>query len=86
MSIVGGVVIFTITWMLVLFTVLPWGVKPQSEDEGEIEPGTVESAPSNPRIWTKFAMTTVITTLLFIIVWTIVDLDLFDIRAYFQDI
>lgn len=86
MSFVGGIVIFCITWMVVLFTVLPWGVRPQGEEEGEIEPGTAESAPVNPRIWTKFALTTVITTLIFVIIWTIFELELFDLRAFFQDI
>ena len=86
MSLVGGIVIFCITWMVVLFTVLPWGVKPQSDEEEEMEPGTVESAPANPRIWMKFGITTVITTLIFIIFWTIIELELFDFRAFFQDI
>lgn len=85
MSVIGGIVIYTITWMLVLFTVLPWGVRTQQEAEDEVEPGTVESAPVNPRIWTKFAITTVITTLIFIIIWTIIDLELIDFRAFFQE-
>ncbi len=84
MSIIGGIVIYTITWMLVLFTVLPWGVRTQQESDDEVEPGTVESAPVNPRIWTKFAVTTVLTTLIFIIIWTIIDLELIDFRAFFQ--
>jgi len=84
MSIVGGIVIFVITWIVVMFTVLPWGVRTQEEAEGDIEPGTVESAPVRPRIWFKFAITTVITTLIFIIVWTIVWLEIIDIRAFFQ--
>ena len=86
MSLVGGIVIFCITWMVVLFTVLPWGVRPQGEEEGEIEPGTVESAPANPKIWTKFALTTVITALIYIIIWTIIELELIDFRAFFQNI
>lgn len=85
MSVIGGIVIYTITWMLVLFTVLPWGVRTQQEADDEMEPGTVESAPINPRIWTKFAITTVLTTLIFIIIWTIIDLELIDFRAFFQE-
>ena len=86
MSLVGGIVIFCITWIVVLFTVLPWGVRPQGEEEGEIEPGTVESAPANPRIWMKFALTTLITVLIYIIIWTIIELELIDFRAFFQNI
>jgi predicted secreted protein len=84
MSVVGGLVIFIITWMVVLFTVLPWGVRTQEESDEGVEPGTVESAPVKPRIWLKFAITTVITILIYIIIWTIVDLELIDFRAFFQ--
>ena len=84
MSLVGSIVIFCIIWLVVLFTVLPWGVKTQGESGEKIEPGTVESAPVNPRIWMRFAVTTLIAAVLFAIVWTFVDLELFDFRAYFQ--
>jgi predicted secreted protein len=84
MSIVGGVVIFVVTWILVLFMVLPWGVRTQEESDEEVEPGTVESAPVNPRIWTKFAITTGITVCFFVIILTIFELELIDFRAFFQ--
>lgn len=83
MSIVGIIVVFSVTWMLVLFMVLPWGVRSQAE-AGEIVPGTVESAPVKPRIWTKFAITTLITGIIVAIVWGVVEYDLLDLRAFFQ--
>lgn len=79
MTLAGGFVIFTITWMVVLFTVLPWGIKTSEEANEPIEPGSAESAPVNPRIWTKFGITTVITSFLFAIVWAT---DRFDIVNY----
>ena len=44
MNLVGGVVIFLISWWICLFVVLPIGVRGQFED-GEIEDGTEEGAP-----------------------------------------
>ena len=45
MNLVGGVVIFLISWWICLFAVLPIGVRGQFED-GEIEEGTEEGAPA----------------------------------------
>ncbi|WP_334129243.1 DUF1467 family protein [Sneathiella sp.] len=84
MSIIGSVVVFLVTWMLVLFMVLPWGVRPQGEEDEPIVPGTAESAPVKPKIWTRFAITTLVTCIIFAAIWVAVDLDVFDLRAYFQ--
>ncbi len=81
MTIAGSVVIFCITWMVVLFTVLPWGVRSHLEENAEIEPGTVESAPVRPQILKKFAITTLITAILFGVFWASVEFDLIDYRS-----
>lgn len=44
MNLVGGVVVFLISWWICLFAVLPIGVRGQFE-EGEVEEGTEEGAP-----------------------------------------
>jgi len=80
MTIVGGIVVFCITWMVVLFTVLPWGVRSQLEEE-DVEPGTVESAPVNPQIWKKFAITTLVTSILFALFWASIEFDWIDYRG-----
>jgi predicted secreted protein len=85
MTLVGGIVIFSISWMLILFMVLPWGVRGFHESDEEIEPGSVESAPIAPRIWTKFAITTIITGVLFAIIWATAEYDLIDYRSLFLD-
>ncbi|MBE7637583.1 DUF1467 family protein [Sneathiella sp. P13V-1] len=79
MGFVTGLVVYSIMWFVVLFTVLPWGVRTQQE-EGEVEPGTAESAPVNPAIWKKLLITTIVTALLFGIFYTIVEMDLFNFR------
>ena len=58
MDLFGGIVVYVIIWWLVLFTVLPWGVRPP-EAPGK---GHATSAPARPRLLIKFAITTVIAT------------------------
>jgi predicted secreted protein len=54
------VAIFLLIWFVVLFTVLPWGVRQSSEPEPGHDPG----APSNPRLGRKAIITTAISLLL----------------------
>lgn len=68
MSIGSGVAIYFIIWWLVLFAVLPWGVRTQAED-GDVVPGSAPSAPSAPRMAKKVLFTTVIAAVLFGIVY-----------------
>lgn len=65
MDLFGGIVVYIIVWWLVLFTVLPWGVRPPAEP-GK---GHATSAPARPRLLLKFAITTVIAAGL----WFVVD-------------
>lgn len=61
------IVVYIMLWWLVFFTILPIGVKSQSEhaeEGGEIVPGTPESAPIKPRMWIKLLATSLITAVL----------------------
>jgi len=58
MDLFGGIVVYVIVWWLVLFTVLPFGVRPP-DVPGK---GHATSAPARPRLLLKFAITTVIAT------------------------
>jgi predicted secreted protein len=51
--------IFFLIWWVVLFAVLPWGVKSQHEREG-IAPGTDPGAPTQARVGWKLLWTTVV--------------------------
>ncbi len=51
-----GIVVFVIIWWLVLFCVLPWGVR----QPHTLEAGHAAGAPENPRMWLRFAVTTLI--------------------------
>jgi predicted secreted protein len=59
-----GLAVFFLIWWVVLFAVLPWGVRSQHE-QGEIAPGTDPGAPVMPRLGRKLLWTTLVTAVIF---------------------
>lgn len=55
---------YFITWWVVLFAVLPFGVRSQDE-AGSTEAGTDPGAPVLPRLLSKLMWTTIVTTVVF---------------------
>jgi predicted secreted protein len=64
MAIATAVAIYFLIWWIVLFAVLPWGVRSQGDDS---PPGTDPGAPTVPRLRSKLIWTTAVTT----VVWAI---------------
>jgi len=58
------VAIYFIIWWLVLFTVLPWGVRSQQE-QLDVVPGTDPGAPAIHGLRKKVIWTTVVATIVF---------------------
>jgi predicted secreted protein len=73
MSLISALAIYFIIWWLVLFVVLPFGVRSQIE-AGAVTPGTDHGAPARPRIARKFAITTVIAAIVFAAVYIVFSL------------
>jgi len=65
MNLFTGIMTYVIIWMLVLFTVLPIGVRTPADLGRKADAGHAASAPVNPRIGFKFLLTTLIATALF---------------------
>ncbi|WP_246802406.1 DUF1467 family protein [Hyphomicrobium sulfonivorans] len=63
-----AVAIYIFIWWIVLFAVLPFGVRTQAED-GHVVPGTVESAPAKPRLLRIFLINTLVASVVFAIVY-----------------
>ncbi len=61
----AGIVMFLLTWILVLFTVLPFNVRTQDEDK-DVSWGTEPGAPSQSRIGFKMVVTTGITAVIWV--------------------
>ena len=69
MSLVSGLAVFFIMWWLVLFMVLPWGVRTAEESGDEVVPGHAPSAPQLPRLKQKLIWTTLVTAVCFGLFW-----------------
>ena len=59
MSTTTAVAIYFLIWWVVLFAVLPWGVRSQHEG-GDIVPGTDPGAPTIPNLRWKLVWTTLL--------------------------
>jgi predicted secreted protein len=73
---VSAVVVFIVIWWLVLFMVLPFGVRRTEATEAGHDPG----APTQPMLWRKAAATTAITVVLFAIVYVIAEYELISLQ------
>ena len=77
MSITGLAIIYIIIWWIVFFAILPIDVdrikihKVEGEDPG---------SPENPKMLKKFIYCTVITTILFVIIYLLMKFEYFNLR------
>lgn len=71
MSVSLGIALYFIIWWVTLFAVLPFGLRTQA-DEGEVVPGTPESAPARARMLRIFAINTVVSSVVFFCVWLVI--------------
>lgn len=76
MTTFGLIVVFVMIWWIVLFMVLPIGVRPQQE----VVPGTSASAPARPRILLRMAVTTIIAGILTWSVYLVFESELIQLR------
>jgi predicted secreted protein len=63
-----AIAIYFLIWWVVLFAVLPWGVRAQGEGGA---PGTDPGAPVITNLKAKLAWTTIVTTVIFTAFWGI---------------
>jgi predicted secreted protein len=71
MTLSFAIAIYVLIWWVVLFAMLPIGVRTQAE-EGEVSLGTAESAPHRPRLLPKMLATTVVASVVFAAVYVII--------------
>jgi predicted secreted protein len=64
LSVPLAIAIFVTIWFVVLFAVLPFGIRSQHE-AGDFVPGTDPGAPVAPRLLAKALWTTAISALIF---------------------
>ena len=71
MTLSFAIAIYVVICWVVLFAMLPIGVRTQAE-EGDVSPGTPESAPHQPRLLPKMLATTVVASIVFAAVYVII--------------
>jgi predicted secreted protein len=83
MSLTLGIAVYILMWWVVLFAVLPLGVRTQGED-GVIVPGTPESAPTQPRFLRILLLTTLVTSALFAAFWATIRFELIEVAHWLR--
>jgi predicted secreted protein len=82
MGIVSAIVVFLIIWWTALFCVLPWGNRPDENPDV----ANAKSAPANPRIMRKFLITTLLTCVLWLIVYGLIQSDVISFHDMAHDL
>jgi len=70
MTLPTAIAIYFLIWWLMLFAVLPFGVRSQHEG-GDMAPGTDPGAPVIPRLWWKLLWTTILSGVVFAILYVV---------------
>ena len=72
MNLVSLLAIYFVVWWIVLFAVLPFGVRTQDE-EGQVTLGTTHSAPTRPLLARKAIATSLVAAVIVGAFWVAVD-------------
>ena len=84
MGLTGSIIVYVMIWWIIFFSVLPFGIKSNKEVFKDKIGGMDPGAPKNPKIAKKFLITTFITTIIFIVIYYLVEIDLLNLREYLQ--
>ena len=84
MGITGSIIVYVLIWWIVFFSLLPVGIQSKKEKFIEKIEGIDPGAPNNPKIARKFLITTIITSIIFIVIYYLVESNLLNLREYLQ--
>ena len=84
MGITGSIIIYVMIWWIIFFSVLPIGIRSNKEVFKEKIEGMDPGAPKNPNVGKKFLITTLITTIIFLVIYYLVEIDLLNLRNFLQ--
>ena len=84
MGTTGAIIVYICIWWIVFFSVLPIGIKSQSLEFKDDFRGNDPGAPKNPRIGKKFLITTLITSIIFAVIYYLAINNYLDLRGYLQ--
>lgn len=81
MGIATGIMLYFVLWWIILFTVLPFGIRTVEEEGGEVQDGHAPSAPARPMLVKKALITTGITAVVWLGVYWSVEANLIDFQS-----
>ena len=81
MTIATGLAMYVVIWWIVLFAVLPWGVRPTTEPGGR---GQMSGAPEKPMMGKKVLWTSVVAAAVWALIFAIVQSDFLPVRDALQ--
>ena len=84
MGITGSIIVYVMIWWIIFFSVLPIGIQSDKEVFKEKLGGIDPGAPKNPKIGKKFLVTTIITTIIFSVIYYLVNIDLLNLRKFLE--
>ncbi len=84
MGVTGSIIVYVLIWWIIFFSVLPVGIQSNKEKFKERIDGIDPGAPINPKIGKKFLITTIITSIIFILIYYLVKFDFLNLREYLQ--
>ena len=84
MGITGSIIVYVLIWWIIFFSVLPLGIQSNKQKFEERIDGMDPGAPINPKIAKKFLITTIITSIIFIVIYYLVNFNLLNLREYLQ--
>jgi predicted secreted protein len=83
-GVTGSIIVYVLIWWIIFFSVLPIGIQSNKEKFKERIDGIDPGAPINPKIGKKFLITTIITSIIFILIYYLVKFDFLNLREYLQ--
>ena len=84
MGITGSIIVYVMIWWIIFFSVLPIGIQSNKEVFKEKIEGVDPGAPKNPKIAKKFLITTVITSVIFVVIYYLVEIDFLNLRKFLE--
>jgi predicted secreted protein len=84
MGITGSIIVYVMIWWIIFFSVLPIGIQSNKEVFKEKIEGMDPGAPKNPKIAKKFFITTLITTVIFSVIYYLAKAELLNLRELLQ--
>ena len=84
MGVTGSIIVYVMIWWIIFFSVLPIGIQSNKEIYKEKIGGNDPGAPKNPRIVQRFLLTTLITSIIFAVIYYLVRIDLLNLREFLQ--